>query len=213
MDEINLTEAEARELRRVQRKASAITLGLIVMGALGSILGVVAFQVWRASTRGHTAVHVDGDVMFLPAIIVLTAIVILAPQRQGRPANKIELVMANRRERWMPRVLLFEAVLAVLIAGEFVLSQRFSVSLIVLPLILLSFLRFRRPNDELGQAITQQAMAAGFLTAFTALATLVVVAGFAPEWLARLTPLALALPMAVAAVAFALASWRADREA
>jgi hypothetical protein len=213
MDDLNLTDDEARELRRLKKRAWLRTLTVLVIAAVSTVAGFALYQALRAFNTGRSTGRIDGDLMFMPAAVLLTAMVILAPRKLGHAASKVELVLANKREQLIPRVLLMEALLGLAIAGEFAWSRRFSASLILLPVVILSLLRFRRPNDELGQAFIHRAMTAGFLCAFVTLSTLVVAAGFSPEWLGRLAPMALAIPMAVAATAYALASWQADREA
>jgi hypothetical protein len=198
-------EATTDEMRAVQRRIRLVVILFVVAGLCGLIGG---FFIGPNVTRLEPRLIMGG--LMAPAL----AAALWLQFARRLPAGKARMIAG---ERWDEKTLWiwpFIGLMCVVVAVVDIASPRFSFTIVCLPLLVLSHIlgRYLRDGDDFGRATAARALVVGTVAATLSLCALVAVAALAPDWLLRLTSMALAAPMAIAATTYAVLMRRAYRQ-
>lgn len=203
-----MTDAEVitDEIRALRRRTRLVLL-LFAFALVG--VPVAGFFIGRDVPRVEFYLFSAG--LIVPALVGVFWLQFVRPLPPGQ-ARMIAGEQWDEKTLWIGP---FIGLVCLVLAAADIASPRFSLATVGLPLLVLGRIlgRYRRGGDDFGRATAARALIVGMVAATLSLSGLVAVAAFAPGWLVRLTSLALAAPMAIAATTYAILMRQAYREA
>lgn len=159
-----------------------------------------------AQQRGYS---LDGKVIFVPLILAIPAFIAMR-KPTASPQDKVALVLAERREKWMAGLLLVTVLLGLFFAVVCLIQgSTLSISALLLPMVAMTQLfALMGRQDEGTQAMSATSLRGGFLAGFACMSALAAAAIYAPAITAQIMPLAIAAPIATSALIYLGLTWR-----